>query len=90
MADMSLRDVRKPTKIFNDSRNCVDWGTHLIQKAVRHLNIRNSAIRDSIKHNEISLSHIDGKLNPDDLFTKELRVSAHFFCLRDIVVCSRY
>ena len=67
----------------------MDWGTGLIPKVIRHVNIQDSAVRDSIGLNEIKLQHIDGKLNPTDLFTKEIRDISHFLTLRNLVVCAR-
>ena len=90
MEDLSLSDAKHPTRIWNDNRNCVDWSSGMIPKAVRHVNIRDSAVRDSVRNCEIDIKHIDGHLNPADLFTKEMRDVSHFLRLRDLVVRSRH
>ena len=91
MQDILLPDATKSTNIWNDNRNCVDWALGTIQKAVRHVNIRDAAIRDSIRTKEITITHIDGKLNPADLFTKEMRYSLIFIStIRDCIKLKYY
>ena len=89
MGDLHLHDAHKCTSVWNDNRNCVDWACGLIPKAVRHVNIRDAAVRDSVRAREIQVKHIIGKLNPADLFTKEIRDNLHFRTLRDLVVQAR-
>ena len=58
----------------------------LSQKTIQYVNIPNSAVQDSIKLNEIKLQHIDRKLNPIDLFAKDIRDISHFLELLNLVV----
>ena len=86
MGDIHLHDAHKCTRDWNDNRNCVDWACGIIPKAVCHVNIRDAYVRSSVWDCEIQVKHIIGKLNPADLFTKEIRDNLHFRTLRDLVV----
>jgi hypothetical protein len=58
----------------------VNWSNTTSHKAMRHVNIRENAIREAIhEFHEISVLHIGGKVNPADLFTKEHK-SNEIFC----------
>ena len=53
------------------------------------MNIREMAIRESQINGEINVNHIEGKLNPSDLFTKEHKTGETFIQLCNLVVPSR-
>ena len=87
MEEMGLPDIHQAIPVFNDNKGTVDWsGTGAITKRLRHLNMRQVAVRDAIQAGEISVHHIPGKTNPADLLTKEHRDDSHFTLLRDLVV----
>ena len=86
--DMDLPDSSIPTPIFNDNLGSVDWSKGTSTKGMRHMNIRDCAIRDSLQASEIDLHHIDGRVNPSDIFTKEMRDTTHFCTLRDSFMMS--
>ena len=87
MRELGVKDAAHPIPLYNDNRGSVDWsGTGAITKRLRHLNMREVAIRDSIAHGELAVHHIPGKTNPADLLTKEHRDEHHFKLLRDHVV----
>ena len=50
---------------------------------MKHINLRDNAIRESVHLGELSISHIAGSLNCADIFTKELKDVSHFCRLRD-------
>ena len=81
--DMDLPDADIPTPIYNDNQGCVDWAKGTSTKGMRHMNIRDCAVRDSVQKSEINMLHIPGILNPSDIFTKEMRDGKHFRTLRD-------
>eukprot|EP00984_Skeletonema_dohrnii_P008670 scaffold3227_cov89-Skeletonema_dohrnii-CCMP3373.AAC.1 len=87
-ADMSLTDANRPTPVYNDNQGCVDWSKTTSTKGLRHLNIRDCAVRDSIQAEEVSIHHIQGVINPDDIFTKEMKDGLHFRTLRDSFMMS--
>jgi hypothetical protein len=50
----------------------VMWSNSTSNKAMRHANIRESAVREAVhKHKEVTVQHIGGEVNPSNLFTKE-------------------
>ena len=82
-----LPSTAHPIPIFNDNKGAVDWSsTGAITKRLRHLNMREIAVRDAIRDQEIAVHHIPGKVNPANSLTKEHRDVAHFRELRDILV----
>jgi len=60
------------------------WSKNTTTNVLRHLRIRENAIRDSSKI--IEIEHVAGKINPADMFTKEDKDEAHFIQLRDTIV----
>ena len=77
--DLSLPEADHPTPLFNDNRGAVDWSSGLnISKRLRHFNIREVAVRDDIRSNAITVSHLPGRENTSDIFTKEIRDNDHF------------
>jgi len=56
---------------------------------MKHMCLRENAIRESIANEEISIHHISGKRNPADIFTKELKDASHFCMLRDSFMLQR-
>ena len=86
--DMGLPDSSSPTTVFNDNRGTCDWSKGTSTKGMRHLNLRDCAVRDSLQAGEIDIQHISGTVNPSDIFTKEMRDTAHFCELRDSFMIS--
>jgi len=75
--------LHKNTTIYNDNMACVLWSKNTTTKGLRHLQIRENAIRET---KFITIEHICGKINPADLFTKEDKDAEHFQRLRDTIV----
>jgi hypothetical protein len=48
---------------------------------MRHMNIRNMAVRDAREHREINIEHMEGKINPADILTKEHGSAKEFISL---------
>jgi hypothetical protein len=79
-----------PTPIFNDYLAAVNWSNNTSHKAMRHVNIRESAIREAVHDlKQITVQHIGGKINPFDLFTKEHKSDEIFRGIRDSLLQSR-
>ena len=89
--DIGATHLAEPTPmLFCDNQGGVAWAhSEAITKRLRHSNIRETAVRDSIKLGEISLHHIPGRINPADLFTKEMKDKAHFYALRLALMSQR-
>jgi hypothetical protein len=89
MHDLGLTDVESPTDVYNDNRGCVDWTKGWANRKMRHMNIREMAVREAQLNGEIHVHHIEGKLNPSDLLTKEHKTGEAFVQLCNLVVPSR-
>ena len=75
-----------PTTIYNDNSACVNWSKNTTTKGLRHIQIRENAVRESCESGFIVVEHISGKLNLSDLFTKEDKDVQHFISLRDYIL----
>jgi hypothetical protein len=75
-----------PIPVYNDNRGAVDWSHSLSTKGMRHLNIRENAVRQAQLLQEVSIGHISGKHNPADIFTKEFKSDCTFHSLHDLLL----
>ncbi len=91
LQDLELATKHMPpkTKIYNDNEACVCWTHNLTTKGLRHIQIRENAVRESIQTKLIDVLHIAGKNNLADLFTKEDKDAAHFISIRDTIMTPR-
>ena len=89
LADLNLINLSQPTAIYNDNQGAVNWSNSSSTKGMRHVNIRENAVREAIHvFHEISVSHIPGLCNPSDIFTKEFKSDAIFCSLRGLLLFS--
>lgn len=81
----SLPDSTLPTILYNDNDACVcvKWLHNMTSKATRHIELRENSVREWVQNNSLAVKHISGKINPSDIFTKEMRDGTHFWRLRD-------
>ena len=87
MRELSLPDAQDPTPTYNDNKGTIDWSfTGAITKRLRHINMKEVAIRDAIGNNKVKLTHIAGKRNPSDILNKEDRDQQPYMGLRDVLV----
>ena len=80
---VSIADLDGSSAIYNDNEACVAWSHNMTSKAVRHMELRENSIREWVQDGSISVSHVSGKCNPADIFTKEMKDGAQFRRLRD-------
>ena len=82
-----LQDIMpSPSTIYNDNSACVCWSKATTRKGLRHIQMRENAIREAVLNDFVTVTHIMGKVNLADLFTKEDKDVAHFLSIRDILV----
>jgi hypothetical protein len=81
--------MKSPTAIYNDNAACVNWSKNTSTKGLRHIQIRENAVRESCQNGFIEVKHINGKLNLSDMFTKEDKDVQHFVTLRDYVLADQ-
>jgi hypothetical protein len=91
MFDLNLPDVSRPTLLYNDNRGSVDWSRGAsLSKRLRHMNIREVGVRDSIRLKSTTVHHIPGEHNVADIFTKEHKSSATFTTLAAQLIFPRF
>ena len=87
LGELGLINLNLATAIHNDNQGAVNWSNTSSTKGMRHVNIRENAIREAIhEFNEITVSHIPGSSNPSDIFTKEFKSDALFHSLRGLLL----
>ena len=45
---------------------------------IRHMEMRENAVREWVQDASLKVLHVPGRINPADIFTKEMRDGAHF------------
>jgi hypothetical protein len=55
----------------------------MTSNAARHIELCKNSVCKWVQDNILNVKHVSGKLNPADIFTKEIRDGAHFRQLRD-------
>ena len=78
-----IPDSDAPTVLYNDNEACVRWSYNMTSKAARHIELRDNSVREWVQDKTLNVKHVAGKINPADIFTKEMRDGAHFRRLRD-------
>jgi len=76
--------------IYNDNQACVNWSKSSTSKGLRHIQMKENHVRENIANNFVAIQHIEGRINLADLFTKQMKDTAHFIELRDLLVCHQY
>ena len=86
--DLNLQNdlLSKTTHIYIDSMACVHWTKNRTTRSIRHIQLRENAVREAVQSGIISVLHVQGTNNPSDILTKEDRDPAHYVTLRDCVV----
>ena len=78
-----ITDAQQATPLYNDNEACVKWCHNLTTKGNRHIEHRENATREWVEDGTITVTHVSGKCNPSDIFTKEMRDGSNFRRIRD-------
>jgi hypothetical protein len=78
--------MNKPTTIYNDNTACIIWSKSMTTKGLRHLQMRENAVRESVQNGFIETKHCEGKYNLSDMFTKEDKDILHYITIRDHIM----
>ena len=91
LEDLDLLPIFAPdaTAIYNDNVACVQWSKNMTTKGLRHVQLRENAVRESVQAKTVAVSHVAGDVNLADLFTKEDKHIQHFLSLRDVIMSTR-
>ena len=87
--DLQESIMPSPTIVYNDNSACVQWSVNLTTKGLRHIQIQENAVRESVQNGFTKVQHIAGKLNLSGLFTKEDKDTSHFLQIRNFIMCAR-
>ena len=90
LEDLDLKDsvTDGPVPLFNDNAACVCWSKSMTTKGLRHLQMRENAVREASLNQLIDIAHVSGIKNMSDLFTKEDKDAAHYIIVRDMMMKS--
>jgi hypothetical protein len=75
--------------IYNDNKACVCWSKSCTTKGLRHIQMRVNRVRENVQKHFVTISHINGKINLADIFTKEMRDISHFVELCNLMLHPR-
>jgi len=86
---LDIKHIFMPTTTvtYNDNRACVQRSKSATTKNLWHIQTCENRIRENIASKFVSICHIDGKINLANIFTKEMKDTAHFVHLRDLFMC---
>jgi hypothetical protein len=92
MIFLGVRQLFMPTTnvIYNDNKACMEWSKCATTKGLRHIQMRENRVRENIQNHFVSIVHIAGEINLADIFTKEMKDTAHFVELRNLFMRPRY
>ena len=80
----------EPTTIWNDNRGAVDWSQGCsVSRNLRHVNLRNMAVRAAQWDGKTIIKHIDGKKNISDILTKEHKNPIHYRRMASVITSPR-
>jgi hypothetical protein len=82
----TLPDIDAPTVLYNDNGACVKWSYNMTSESARHIELCKNSICEWVQDNTLNVKHVSGKLNPANIFTKEMHNGAHLRQLRDSFV----
>ncbi len=78
-----ISDLDKPTIIYNDNNPCIWWSHNMTSKAVQYIELCENSVCKWVQDKTVSVKHVAGKVNPADIFTKDMQNGMQFCCLHD-------
>ncbi len=82
-----ISDADLATPLYNDNNACVKWCHNMTTTGNRHIKNWENSVREWVPDGYLTVSHVNGKTNIADIFTKEMRDSANFHRLPDALMC---
>ncbi|KAL7524732.1 hypothetical protein ACHAWF_002118, partial [Thalassiosira exigua] len=78
-----IANDKSATTLYNDNLACVQRSHNMTMKCTRHMDNRETAVREWVQDGSLNVVHFRGRINPADIFTKEMKDSAHLCRLHD-------
>jgi hypothetical protein len=78
-----IKDTDAPTPLFNNNEACIQWCHNMTSKGNRHIELKENSVREWVEDGTLTVTHVPGKYNPSDIFTKEMHDGANFWRLCD-------
>jgi hypothetical protein len=82
-----ISDTVAPSPLYNDNAACIQWAHNMTPKKIQHMDFCKHVVREWVHDGTITVRHVKGRVNPADIFTKEMRDGAHVWRLRDSFMC---
>jgi hypothetical protein len=82
-AGYTLPDIDAPTVLYNDNDTCIKWSYNMTSMAAWHIKFFENSVWEWVQDNTLHVEHVSGKINPAEVFTKEMCDGVHFRHLRN-------
>jgi hypothetical protein len=86
----AIPDTTTASPLYNDNKSCVRWSHNMTTKQICHMEMRENAVPEWVQDSYLQILHVPHRINPADIFTKEMRDGAHFWRLQDSFMCPLY
>jgi hypothetical protein len=89
LSDLNLLSIftnDQPIPIKNDNEAAVKWSHNMTTRGLRHIQMRENAVREQVQLGFVTVEHIGGQHNLADSFTKEEKNDDHFITCRNLLV----
>jgi hypothetical protein len=74
----NILDTTNASPLYNNNESCVRWSHNMTTKQIQHMEMRENAIHEWVQDASLQILHVPGRINPADIFMKEMRDGAHF------------
>jgi hypothetical protein len=74
----NIVDMAEASSLYNDNESCIKWSHNMTTKQIRHMEMRENAVHEWVQDAFLKVLHVSGRINPADIFTKEMRDGAIF------------
>jgi hypothetical protein len=78
-----IPDFNAPIVLYNVNDACVKWSYNRTSKAAHHIELHENSVLERVQDKTLHVKHVSEKVNPADIFTKEMRNGVHFRHLED-------
>jgi hypothetical protein len=82
-----INNASSPTPIYNNNEACIKWCHNMTSRGNCHIELQENVTREWVNEGAITVSHVSGKSNPANIFTKTMRDGANFCRLLDSFMC---